>query len=177
MNANWRQIRRATKGMKPWSSVSSEIYKFCGSKDVTFIWFMARRTHPVAPYAEVIAGYNEHEDNIVSELTVDELFKLEEARALVQYLDTHYGEQGIQSMRPAELPVARNVIGVGGIPYGGPQGRIYLQDSNYPLPFEVQGYFDLRGTSVIPGCENERRRQFNSNLIGFPVDYDHPEDR
>ncbi|HWI67606.1 MAG TPA: hypothetical protein VNS88_04440, partial [Nitrospiraceae bacterium] len=54
--------------------VSSEIYKFCGSKDVTFIWFIPSRTHPVAPYAEVIAGYDEHEDNIISELTVDELF-------------------------------------------------------------------------------------------------------
>ena len=46
----------------------------------------------------MIAGYDEHEHNLISELTLDELFTLEEARALVQYLDTRYGEQGIQSM-------------------------------------------------------------------------------
>ena len=101
---------------------------------MTFSWFIPRRTHPVAPYAEVIAGYDEHEDNIMSELTVDELFKLEEARALVQYLDTHYGEQGIQSVRPAKLPVARNVIGAGCIPIGGPQGESFCANWIRTIP-------------------------------------------
>ena len=50
-------------------------------------------------------------------------------------------------------------MGLGAIPVGGgPDGYLLHKESNYSLPFKVQGYFDLRGCVLVDGSGVFRSR-------------------
>jgi len=134
--------------------VRSSVKKLHGHRDVCLDWFVVDRARPIAPYAELIAGYDEPSDHDYTypKGAVDELFSAAEARALIEYLDKHLGTESTQSMKQAGIPIDRNTCGLGAIPVGGPQGFLMLSERNeWPLPFKVWGYYDLRGH--VPDCQ------------------------
>ncbi len=125
--------------------VHSTIDELDGRKNVAVNWFFAdERETPPAPYAEVIEGYDPaDEGKTYPEGAIDEAFTLEEAHALADYLrDRHADETEITELR---LPIRFSTMGCGAIPVGGPQGFLKLEyEPDYPLPFKVWGYYDLR---------------------------------
>lgn len=117
-------------------------------------WFMEHRTHPVAPYADLIADYAELEEGHrrFAEGAVDEMFTEDEARAVLAWLKEH--RRGVHVIEPTPMPIkgrtdsGAGVMGFGAIPCGG------LQDSISPetdLPFDIRGYYDLSDCErVVP---------------------------
>jgi hypothetical protein len=133
--------------------VTTIVKKFRGCKDVGFDWFRCERRAP-RPYAELIENYDPsgRRDVRDAEGCIDEMFELDEAQALKDYIDRNYGEAGITTIKKAELPIANNVMGVGATPVGGGQDFHLLDKApNYTLPFKVWGYFDLRGCELVHG--------------------------
>jgi hypothetical protein len=126
--------------------VTTIVKEFRGCKNVDFFWFRSERRAPRS-YANLIENYDPSYCYVYyAEGCIDEMFELDEAQALKDYIDQNYGEAGITTIEKAELPIANNSIGVGAIPVGGPQGYYSLDNKapEYTLPFKVEGYFDLR---------------------------------
>ena len=122
--------------------------KYSGCKNVEFIWFRCERRAP-RPYADLIVNYDAAAYVYYPEGYIDELFELDEAQALKDYIDQNYGEAGITTIKKAKLPIANNTMGVGEIPVGGSQDFHMLDKApGYSLPFKVWGYFDLRGCEL-----------------------------
>jgi hypothetical protein len=129
--------------------VTTTANEYSGCKNVKFIWFHCDRAEP-RPYAELIQNYDPNDkDAAYPESAIDELFKANEAAALKEYLDRNHGDDGVTTIEAADLPVAKNTMGVRGIPVGGSDGHYMLDKSpDYCLPFRVWGYFNLLGCEL-----------------------------
>jgi hypothetical protein len=132
--------------------VTTLVKKYGGCKNVAFEWFRCERRAPRS-YADLIENYDLADHQIrYAEDCIDELFELDEAQALKDYIDQNYSEAGVTTIGKAELPIANNTMGAGAIPVGGPQDFYRLDKApNYSLPFKVWGYFDLRGCELADG--------------------------
>ena len=77
---------------------------------------------------------------------VEELFTQEEIDAMRPYFEQF--PETMFEFTEMELPIeTRDCMGVGAIPVGGPQDfYMFSEAKDYPLPFKVWGYFDLRHT-------------------------------
>ena len=127
--------------------VTTLVKKYRDCKNVAFQWFRCERRVPRS-YADLIENYDLADDRY-AEGCIDEMFELDEALALKDYIDQNYGEAGITTIKKAKLPIANNTMGVGEIPVGGSQDFHMLDKApGYSLPFKVWGYFDLRGCEL-----------------------------
>jgi hypothetical protein len=104
---------------------------------------------PVAEYVkdyDGIVGNNDRhteERRHYAETALLEHFTEAEANALADYLRTSHDDHPF--IKKVELPIENNTMPITYIPYGGPQDCIVLhQREDYPLPFLVEGYRDLR---------------------------------
>ncbi len=116
--------------------------EFEGHEKVPVAWYVCDRTDPIAPYEELIEGYDGK--NPYTEDAVDECFTAEEVEALRRYLKEHYGDD--IEVEEVPLPVPSNLGGyeaLGIKPFSG-EGNINLHaKEGYSLPFRVRGFFDL----------------------------------
>jgi hypothetical protein len=109
--------------------------KYSGCKNVEFKWFRCERRAPRS-YADLIQNYDPH-DRYAKDC-IDEMFELDEAQALKDYIDQNYGDAGITTIEKAKLPIANNTWAIGEIPGG--LGFYELDKApNYSLPFKVWG--------------------------------------
>jgi hypothetical protein len=79
--------------------VSTTVKECRGRKNVLFEWFY-RDSRGDRPYAELVENYNP-EDPFArdAEDAIDELFTAIEAKALKDYLDREYGDEGSNDHR------------------------------------------------------------------------------
>jgi len=143
-------------------TVASTVEEYDGHKDVVFNWFVNRRREPVYPFTEVVPGTEgfrlperlagvlvdlpdayTSDSYWYSEDALNQMFALEEAEMLAEYLRGYYDDE--PAIHEEELPIEGGRMGPGAIPVGGPQG-FYMLDKTpgYSLPFEVWGYYDRR---------------------------------
>ena len=89
--------------------VTTIVKEFDGCKNVQFKWFHCERTS--RPYADLIEGYDPFDDNdhVYAESCIDEMFTLEEAHALKEFLD-HYDDEGTTTIKKAELPIPKSTM-------------------------------------------------------------------
>jgi hypothetical protein len=122
--------------------VRTTVDEFADHRNVTFAWFREDRTAKPRPYGELIEDYEACENKIYSEDAIDEMFTLDEAERLAEYLAT-YGETEIKQV---ELPVSNGTFPLTTMAIGscGPDHYMLHKMQGYPLPFRVSGYFDLR---------------------------------
>jgi hypothetical protein len=118
---------------------------FKGYDGVLITWVAVGRQTPPAPYAEAIWGLSANaEPDPYQRGAVDELFTLEEAEAWVTYLRKHYGDESAE-IAEQPLPLKGNTIGLSDIPVGGGVDLLMpVREGDYPFPFQVYGYYDLR---------------------------------
>jgi hypothetical protein len=132
--------------------VYTTVNQYHGCKAVQFCWF---RDDPATgrPYADLIQNYQpEDKHRYYSESYIDELFTLDEANALKEYLDRDYGNEGVTTIKRVDLPVPGNTMGVSALPVGGGNDHYMLDKAEgYPLPFRARAYFDLRGCELADG--------------------------
>jgi hypothetical protein len=138
-------------------NVDSTVEEYRGCKNVNFRWFVHDRMEPAAdvPLHEAIEGFDPaDEHNIYPIGALAELFTLEEAEMLRDYLKAEYGDE--PTITEVDLPILPNRAGVGFIAVGGGQD-FYMLDKTpgYSLPFQVWGYYDLRPhwDADLPGWE------------------------
>jgi hypothetical protein len=145
--------------------VKSVVKSYDGCRNVPFSWFIERgKSRPHRPYGELIENYDRSNERIsYAEAAVDELFTLEQAEQLKDYLDREFGDGGANTniITEATLPMPNNTMGVGSIPVGGGDD-FYMLDKTpgYPLPFKVQGYFNLVGCKLEDGSDVYRHRLY-----------------
>ena len=128
--------------------VWSTAKEFDGCKNVGFAWFFNGQRPEHRPNAELIENYNAKAHGIhYAEEYIEQLFTLEEAQQLKNYLHHEYRDAntGPATIEEVQFPVANNILGGGSIPVGG-DCDFYMLDRTpgYPLPFKAWGYFDLR---------------------------------
>jgi hypothetical protein len=129
--------------------------QYCGCKNVAFDWFRCERGEP-RPYAELIENYDLADELVVgyAESAIDGYFTEAEAIALKAYLDREHGHEGVTTIKEMELPIPSNTMGVAAIPVGGGTDFLMLhREPAFDLPFEVEGYFDLRGLDLVDGSD------------------------
>jgi len=133
--------------------VTTIVKEFSGCKNVEFNWFRCGERRAPRSYADLIENYDPSDRYVYyAEGCIDEMFELDEAQALKDYIDQNYGEAGITTIEKAKLPIATDTIGLGAISVGGPQDFYMLDKApGYTLPFKVEGYFDLRGCELVDG--------------------------
>jgi hypothetical protein len=138
--------RRVKSEMQKFYHVNSLVSEFGGYKNVDLDWFVNKREWPLAlSYSKLITGYDQSEPSmrIYAESAVEEMFTLEEATALLAWLNKH--RVGKHSMKKAKLPIKSNTMGISCIPIGGPQDFLAVWKSkDWDLPFQAEAYFDLR---------------------------------
>lgn len=114
-----------------------------GRKDVMFGWFCSDRRTPPRPYAELIENYDPAAPCVdYTEGCIDELFTGDEADQLVAYLNVRHGDTGTTSIEEQKLPIPNGCAGYSASTTGMLYGFFQLHTS--PLPFKVEGYYDLR---------------------------------
>jgi hypothetical protein len=132
--------------------VTTQVKEYCGCKDVTFYWFKSEAKAGERPYRKLIADYSPGKGYIgYAEGAIDELFTEGEAKQLAAYLDGNEPED-LTTITEVSLPIGNDRMGHGAIPVGGGQDFLMITERpDYPLPFAVWGYFDLRGCELIDG--------------------------
>jgi hypothetical protein len=125
--------------------VRSTVDEIEGCKNVLLTWLAAREGQPPVPYAEAIEGLAPGTDpDTYQRMAVDELFTRKEAEALVLYLAGWYtGHSTVITEEP--LPLGPDVMAMSAVPLGGGVDHMMpVIKRDYPLPFMVYGYYDLR---------------------------------
>jgi hypothetical protein len=106
---------------------------------------MVNRLRPIVPYHLAIQGYSRRSPTkLLAEVFLNELFSSAEAMALEEYIDERVGIR--TEVEEVELPVPiRFARPLSAIPLESGMGwwEIYHAE-DYPLPFNVAGYFDAR---------------------------------
>ncbi len=131
--------------MKQLFTLSASVDNFEGCDQVPFCFFIRKRKGFLAPYEQLIKGYNPKDEHIeYAKEFVDEMFTLEEATQAYEYLKRKYGTEA--TIKAYDLPIeAMNMMPTGAIPVGGLTGMLRLEKSdNYDLPFYLGVYYDLR---------------------------------
>jgi hypothetical protein len=141
--------------------VTTTVKEYHGCKNVKFHW-LRLETAP-RPYADLIENYDPSKlDVCYSEHCIDELFELDEAQALKDYLDREVaGRQDITTIEKAKLPIPNNSISPDAIGVGGGDDFYQLDKTpNYSLPFKVWGYYDLVGCELADGSGETFRHYY-----------------
>ncbi len=96
--------------------VLTVVREYHGCKDVTFVWFYEAE-RPPRPYAELIENYQPDPKEggcwgnmSYAEDYIRELFSLDEARQLKDYLDREYGHEGTTTITEEHLPIPREPL-------------------------------------------------------------------
>jgi hypothetical protein len=112
---------------------------------------MRDRAQPLAPYHEAIVGYAELDDSdrVYARDLLDEMFNEGEARKLIVWLNAHRPGTHVLAEETTTPIKARTedgamIIGMSAIPVGGLRDCLIPNEAEWDLPFEVQGYYDLR---------------------------------
>jgi len=127
--------------------VISTIREYRGCNGLRMYWFNAAFTRPDLPYAALIEGYDQMASDlrVYPEYFLGELFTAEQVGALVGYLDRHHGDECVQTVSRAEMPIPGNMVAFGAIDIGGSEDFNRLcMEAEWTLPFKVWGYYDLR---------------------------------
>jgi len=124
-------------------SVTTVMTKYDGYKNAPFHWFYCvARTIP-RPYAYLIEDYNRMNRlrAAYAEGYIDELFTLDEAQSLKDYLDRTFGDKATTTIKKRKLPIQNNVAGWGAL---ADYCDVWKLDQvpGYPLPFKAQSCFD-----------------------------------
>jgi hypothetical protein len=99
--------------------VDSTVSEYSGCRDVNFRWFVVDCEEPVAFVAEAIEVFDLGNSTAGYPVeALDELFTLEEAEMLRDYLERSYGDESVV-ITERELPSANNTMGLRAIPLGG----------------------------------------------------------
>lgn len=103
---------------------------------------IARTAEALSDPDDPFTGSSMHDDPAgVAELAINELFTLEEAQALQQYLQKAHGLESV--IKEAELPIPQMVMPSSLIPAGGDYDYIDLPgQETSPLPGRVYGLVD-----------------------------------
>jgi hypothetical protein len=109
--------------------------KYDGCKDVEFIWIHDGRRAP-RPYADLIENYDPSDR--YAEGYIDELFELDEAQALKDYIDQNHGEDTTTTIEKAKLPIANGATGARAMAVGGGNG-FHMLPQGAELFLAVQG--------------------------------------
>jgi hypothetical protein len=136
--------------------VNSVVKSFNGCRDVPFSWFIVFDIdRPRRPYAELIRNYDPSDEHIgYAEDAVDELFTLEQAEQLKDYLDCEFSDGGENTNTIMEVTLPMSSVG------GGDDFYMLDKTPGYPLPFKVQGYFNLVGCDLEDGSDTYRHRLY-----------------
>lgn len=129
-------------------SASSVVDEFSGFDDVTLIWTAFARGSPVAPYEECIAGYRGIRPRLrhFAESAVDELFTLEEAEELSEFLRWAFGVEA--EIHEVSLPLPPSTVGLQGVGGYGDLWYPLYKVPGYDLSVNIEGYItehDLEG--------------------------------
>lgn len=122
--------------------------------DVVIRWFRVGKRQPPLAYGKLIADYHGLDElpRIYTERFVDELFTAEEVAQLDGYLENTNGQTlelhavNGSTLHKAKVnfPLNGTVYGYSDRPIGGHADYFLLaRQSDYDLPFQVHGYFDL----------------------------------
>ncbi len=118
--------------------------------NVCFAWFYHLREKPVAPYQDLIEGYDELDETKKSRARrdVNELFTDQEVEVLTAHLENEHGIESFLIEKP--VPVRLEDMDdekVLRMEHDTP-GAIYMfsREPGYNLPFEVWAYYHLRGS-------------------------------
>ena len=124
-----------------------------GCKNVGIRWFVFGRATPLdLPVAEFVKDYDgivgDNDDDTemlrhYADTALHEHFTEAEANALADYLRTSHDDHPF--IKKVELPIENNTMPISYMPLGGLLDCIVLhRREDYPLPFLVEGYYDLR---------------------------------
>jgi hypothetical protein len=132
-------------------SVTTVMKEYDGYKNAPFHWFYCvARTIP-RPYADLIENYNRMNRlrAAYAEGYIDELFTLDEAQSLKNYLVRTFGDKATTTIKKRKLPIQNNVAGWGAL---ADYCDVWKLDQvpGYPLPFKAQSCFD-RGDLFADG--------------------------
>jgi hypothetical protein len=120
-------------------------------EDVCFIWFRSDPAEAeVRAYHELIRDYQPHDQSECNTKNyIDELFTLDEAKAVKDFLDRTYGDWGPHTIEQQELPIPNSGVRMGALADMArcnwrDSGVVYMldKDPDYSLPFRVWGYCD-----------------------------------
>lgn len=139
--------------------VKSVVDKYDGYKNVTFKWFVSqRKPEDRPPISYEIGLVPSLQDDFYTKDFLRELFTEKEALALVSYVLPKGGNIEIKEI---ELPIKKIFVGYGSIAVGGMCDFYRLdKSSDYNLPFEVWGYFDLGEGEFDPSQGIPQQKEF-----------------
>jgi hypothetical protein len=119
--------------------------------DVELEWIYCDRTQPIAPYASLIADYEQlkQPERSYAEQYMDDLFTEAEYRTLRRYLKDHYGLDASMSVVPIPMHVQPESVGFIATPAhriveldaSGNFGWYRLQNVVGALPFTVAAWY------------------------------------
>ena len=125
--------------------VHTVLKEFHGHCDVIIKWFRCEKPEiPLIPYTEAIRDYvpGKHP---YAEGAIDELFSRVEAEQVAAYLDKYHGDEGRTTIKKRDLPIDNNAWCIRATPVGsGPDCYMLWKEPKYTVPFQVEGFFDLR---------------------------------
>lgn len=134
-------------------SAYSVVNDFRNRDNVTFIWFVKRRTHPVATYKEYLKGYGNQTNEALQDAMqrqLDALFLEKELAQLKQYLSEFHDTELFS--RTVALPLDKKnyqPLPEGERPQEAGAGIYRLsQEGDYKLSFDVWGFYNLRGSPL-----------------------------
>jgi hypothetical protein len=139
--------------------VTTVASKIGGYKNVKFHWYLPNKTRRRS-YADLIENYNPSRycPRDSAEDCIDELFELDQANALKEYLELKRPGLGTPTIEKVELPIPNNSHGAAP-PWGFRPGEFAFgldeDDPDYSLPFKVRGYVSVRGCE--PADDSEAR--------------------
>jgi hypothetical protein len=125
--------------------VHTVLKEFHGHCDVIIKWFRCEKPEiPLIPYAEAIRDYVPGK-HLYAEGAIDELFSRVEAEQVAAYLDKYHGDEGRTTIKKRDLPIDNNAWCIRATPVGsGPDCYMLWKEPKYTVPFQVEGFFDLR---------------------------------
>jgi hypothetical protein len=132
--------------------VSTTVDELAGYRDVLLTWTADGRKAPPVPYTDALEGLERgHEPDPYQRGAVDELYTLEEAKALAAYLRKHYGDQASRTeIDEQPLPIPSNTMPLGFLPTGGGVGQLPpVHETDYQFIFEVRGCYDPRRHEAV----------------------------
>jgi len=109
-------------------------------------WYVDGRDTPLVHFEEAIRDYDpcDRQWRLVAENYIKELFSIEEANLLKEYLNNRHEHYFKTTIKEVPLPVSDNMMGYGAIPIGGRDlMRCLTNCDDYILPFRVCGHYYL----------------------------------
>jgi hypothetical protein len=135
--------------MKSLYWVESIIPEFKGRRDVSIANVVVHRPqNPHVDYGDAIRDYRPGEFSWMAEGAVDEWMSLAEAHQVLAYLQQ--GDDGSRhTIKEIRLPIEKSAIALIALPMDRNRGSVTYRDAANILPFQIEGFYDLRGSAFI----------------------------